>query len=84
MMLTYDKLCLNSIHNCCYEDAVHFKKPVYFGDTIACNLTITKIDKKGRSRAKAVYKNQHGVIVLEADLEGILPGGLEREILAVP
>ena len=59
-----------------------FKKPVYFGDTIECNLTISEIDAKGRSRAAAVYKNQHGVVVLEADLEGILPGAAEREILS--
>ena len=59
-----------------------FKKPVYFGDTIECNLTIIEIDAKGRSRAAAVYKNQHGSVVLEADLEGILPGTSEREILS--
>ena len=59
-----------------------FKKPVYFGDTIECNLTIIEIDAKGRSRAAAVYKNQHGVVVLEADLEGVLPGVKEREVLA--
>jgi len=59
-----------------------FKKPVYFGDTIECNLTISEIDAKGRSRAAAVYKNQHGVVVLEADLEGILPGAAEREVLS--
>ncbi len=59
-----------------------FKKPVYFGDTIECRLTITEIDKNGRSRATAIYKNQHGVIVLKADLEGIIPGIVEREIIA--
>ena len=59
-----------------------FKKPVYFGDTIDCNLTVTEIDDNGRSRAAAVYKNQHGAIVLEADLEGLLPQGGEREIMA--
>jgi len=59
-----------------------FKKPVYFGDTIECKLTIFEIDEKGRSRAAAVYQNQDGVIVLEADLEGILPGVAEREVLS--
>ena len=59
-----------------------FKKPVYFGDTVECKLTIFEIDEKGRSRAAAIYKNQDGVTVLEADLEGILPGAAEREVLA--
>ena len=59
-----------------------FKKPVYFGDTIECRLTIREIDAEGRSRAQAVYKNQHGVIVLQADLEGLVPGVVECEILS--
>ena len=58
-----------------------FKKAVYFGDTITCQLVITAIDKKNRAKAAARYQNQDGMIVLEADLEGILPGDSEREIL---
>jgi len=59
-----------------------FKKPVYLGDTITCQLVITAIDKKNRARAAARYQNQDGMIVLEADLEGILPEASDREILS--
>lgn len=60
-----------------------FKKPVYFGDTIDCSLTITEIDGRNRARAKVIYRNQDGVIVLEAELAGILPGKQERKVLDV-
>jgi acyl dehydratase len=59
-----------------------FKKPVYFDDTITCVLTITSIDKKNRANAQAIFHNQHGDIVIEAELGGILPNPAEREILA--
>ena len=59
-----------------------FKKPVYFGDTITCNLTITEIDARNRARAFAVYHNEEGIVVLEADLEGILPAESEQRVLA--
>jgi len=58
-----------------------FKKPVYFGDTIDCSLTITKIDTLNRARAEVIYRNQDGTVVLEAELGGILPGDRERKIL---
>ena len=60
-----------------------FKKPVYFGDTIDCSLTITEIDERNRARAEVVYRNQDGNIVLEAELAGILPGDGERNVLGV-
>ena len=59
-----------------------FKRPAYFGDTIECTFTITAIDARNRARAEAIYRNQDGAIVLEADLGGILPGFREREVLA--
>lgn len=59
-----------------------FKKPVYFGDTVTCKLTITEIDVKNRARAFAKYLNEAGVVVLEADLEGIVPATAEQEVLA--
>jgi len=59
-----------------------FKKPVYFGDTIECRLTILDIDKRGVASASATYTNQHGDVVLEADLEGVLPGGKARKVLS--
>ena len=58
-----------------------FKRPVLPGDTIECTFTISEIDDRNRARAQAVYRNQDGTIVLEADLAGILPGTPEREVL---
>ncbi len=58
-----------------------FKRPVYFGDTIECTFSISEIDERNRARADAIYRNQNGTIVLEADLAGILPGKPEREVL---
>ena len=58
-----------------------FKKPVYFGETIRCKFTITNIDHKNRAQAEAIYTNQDGNIVLEADLTGILPGEAEIRVL---
>ena len=58
-----------------------FKKPVYFGDTIECSLVITNIDDRNRARAEAIYRNQDGIVVLEAELAGVLPGDLERKVL---
>ena len=58
-----------------------FKRPVYFGDTIECRFIINEIDERNRARAEAIYRNQDGIIVLEADLAGILPGQPEKEVL---
>jgi 3-hydroxybutyryl-CoA dehydratase len=59
-----------------------FRQPVYFDETITCRFTITAIDERRRARAEAVYLNAQGCIVLEAELEGILPDESERRILA--
>ncbi len=59
-----------------------FKKPVYFGDSITCMLTIARIDKNNRAAAEAIFRNQDGDIVIEADLGGILPDKTERNIMA--
>jgi 3-hydroxybutyryl-CoA dehydratase len=58
-----------------------FKRPVYLGDTIECTFTIVEVDGRNRARAEAIYRNQNGTIVLEAELAGILPGNKEREVL---
>jgi len=58
-----------------------FEKPVFFGDTIICTFTITDIDNSNRARAEVVYQNQEGIIVLKADMAGILPGAPERNVL---
>jgi acyl dehydratase len=58
-----------------------FKNPVYFGDTVRCDLTITEIDDKGYAKAEAVFNNEDDIIVLEAFLTGIVPGGQERLVM---
>jgi 3-hydroxybutyryl-CoA dehydratase len=58
-----------------------FKRPVYFGDTIECSMTITEIDDRNRAKADAVFKNQQNEIVIEAHVTGIVPGLPERRIM---
>jgi len=58
-----------------------FKRPVYFNDTITCTFTIIKIDHAGNAIANAEYKNQDGVVVMEANLSGIIPCGSDRDVL---
>ncbi len=58
-----------------------FKQPVYFGDSITCRVTITKREPSGKAEAKAVMTNQDGVEVVEAQLEGFVPGPAEKEVL---
>jgi len=60
-----------------------FKRPVYFGDTIECSMTITEIDDRNRAKAEAVFKNQQNEIVIEADVTGIVPGLSERRVMEV-
>ncbi|MBW0148962.1 MaoC family dehydratase [Marinobacter arenosus] len=59
-----------------------FRRPVYFGDTVTCVFTITEVDDRNRARAEAVLSNQHGEVVIEAWLTGVLPGSGEKQILA--
>jgi phosphinothricin acetyltransferase len=63
------------------EMKFRFKKPVYFGDTILCTLTITSVLDSGRAEAEAVLQNQNRKIVLEGSLKGILPDGAGRKVL---
>ncbi len=58
-----------------------FRGPVYPGDTVTCTLTITEIDPKGRARADALITNQGGIVVIEAQIRGIVPGEAERKVL---
>ena len=60
-----------------------FKKPVYFGDTIECCLTITELDDRNRAKAEAVFKNQKEEIVIEAYLTGILPDFPAKRVMEV-
>ncbi len=59
----------------------HFMKPVFFGDTVTCAVTILSVDDNGRARATAAYTNQRGEKVLAAELTGYLPGASDREVL---
>ena len=59
----------------------HFKKPVYFGATIRCTLTIHTIDERGRAKADAVFADASGQTVVKAELTGIIPGKKERAVL---
>jgi acyl dehydratase len=60
-----------------------FLKPVYIGDTITCEITITDVTERGFARAAATYFNQRGETVAKADLAGILPSAEERKVMAV-
>lgn len=59
-----------------------FKRPVYAGEPITCRWTITDIDERGRARAEIMIINPEGVIVLEAETTGVIPGEKERARLA--
>ena len=59
----------------------HFREPVYFGDTIQCDFTITAINQMGRAKAEAVFTNQDKVTVLEGVITGIMPGTEEKEVM---
>jgi 3-hydroxybutyryl-CoA dehydratase len=58
-----------------------FKRPVYFGDTITCTVTITEIQDGIKAKATARYLNQDGALVLEGQLFGLLPDRPEKEVL---
>jgi 3-hydroxybutyryl-CoA dehydratase len=58
-----------------------FIKPVYFGDSISCTITITKIEEGGRAEAEAFLTNQNGEQVCYAHLKGRLPINQERDHL---
>ena len=58
-----------------------FKKPVYFGDTIKCDLTITDIDERGFAKAEAVFTNDDDITVLEAVVTGIVACDQEKQVM---
>ena len=58
-----------------------FRKPVYLGDTVTCRCSLIRVDEGLRARAEAVFTNQHGDTVLEADLYGVLPDAAARKVL---
>jgi acyl-CoA thioesterase FadM len=60
-----------------------FKQPVYVGDTITCELTITEIDERDRATATVTFRNQHHLTVIEATVLGVLPNEEAKRIMAV-
>ncbi|MBU0463589.1 MAG: MaoC family dehydratase [Proteobacteria bacterium] len=58
-----------------------FIHPVYFGDTIQCSVTITKIQGNNRAEAEAVFINQDKIQVCSAHMTGRLPMEKEKAIL---
>lgn len=58
-----------------------FLRAVYVGDTLTCQLTLTSVDERLRARASARIVNQHGITVIEGEIEGVIPGAPERAVL---
>ena len=58
-----------------------FVGPVYFGDTISCAITLTRMEENGRAEAEATFVNAHGKTVCLARLTGRLPLVPERKTL---
>jgi acyl dehydratase len=58
-----------------------FRRPVYPGDTVTCRMTLLEVDERWRARAEAVFLNQRQETVIEANLEGIIPGPREQALL---
>jgi 3-hydroxybutyryl-CoA dehydratase len=52
-----------------------FRRPVFFGDTITCTVTVTSVDQRGWAKAEALYTNQDGEVVVSAKMEGQVPRG---------
>lgn len=58
-----------------------FKRPVYAGEIITCHWVITEMDERGHAKAEVTITNADGIVVLEAETTGILPGPKERQRL---
>jgi acyl-CoA thioesterase FadM len=63
------------------EMRFRFIRPVYIGETVSCNMTITRVDSRGRAEAEAKFRNGESVVVLEALLKGMLPGPRELDVM---
>lgn len=61
--------------------SLRFKKPVYVGETITCSWVITAIDAKGRASASVTMTKDDGMVVIEAEVHGIVPGPEQRKVL---
>ena len=61
-----------------------FRRPVYFGDTITCTLTIDEMDERGRVKCTALFVNQKGETVIDVQMFGTLPSNDEIAIITRP
>ena len=59
-----------------------FKGPVYVGETITCTWVMTAIEQNGRAKALVTTTKEDGTKVIEAEINGIVPGLEERKILS--
>ncbi len=59
-----------------------FKKPVYPGDAVTCELIVDGVDAGRFARAHARLTNQDGVEVMAVALEGFLPDAAARDRLS--
>jgi hypothetical protein len=58
-----------------------FLNPVYFGDTIQCKITLTRLESNGRAEAEAEFTNQDGRRVAMAAMTGRLPMNDDKALL---
>jgi acyl dehydratase len=58
-----------------------FLKPVYFGDTIKCDFTITDIGDGGNARGEGIFRNDVGATVLIGVVTGFIPGVKEKQVM---
>jgi acyl dehydratase len=58
-----------------------FIKPVYFGDTITCRMSIDRINERGALLAKSVFTNQNNQVVIESEVKAIHPNGRELGVM---
>ena len=59
-----------------------FKGPVYVGETITCSWVITAMDQKGPAKASVTIAKEDSVTVIEAEINGVVPGVEERRVLS--
>lgn len=58
-----------------------FLRPVFVGDTIRCEATITRLEQeeaRTHMAATVICRNQHGKEVLSGHTQGFVPGTVEQ------
>jgi 3-hydroxybutyryl-CoA dehydratase len=62
--------------------AFEFRLPVYAGDTVTCRVVVESVDERGHATATVAAQNDNGDMVVVGSLEGKIPSGASREVLA--